>query len=288
VSNINIKRVVENIRSGTNVYTPVVELIVNAIQAVRAAKTTGGSVKVTILRSSQGELDDSVAAVDGFVVEDDGIGFDQGNRDSFDTLYTDWKAKDGGKGFCLKYFDRCQVESVFREGDALQCRHFKMGMAADIIVNEQVCDTPKTTTGSIVTISGMKSVKFHEKGLDIIARVLVERLLPYFIDPGSSCPRIIVEDSADAARRVLNDYLTSDSGQIVELPVAAPKFMLPGKEGNEAFEVRVFKLYAPKGTKSKISLVAHRREVTETALQSYIPEFETEFYDQATEVVPVV
>nr|WP_295746045.1 hypothetical protein [uncultured Acidocella sp.] len=34
MSNVNIKRLVENIRSGTNIYTPLVELVVNAIQAI--------------------------------------------------------------------------------------------------------------------------------------------------------------------------------------------------------------------------------------------------------------
>lgn len=117
MSNINIKRTVENIRFGTNVYTPVVELIVNGIQAIKAVKPTGGTVKVKVLRSDQAELGDAIAAVDGFVVEDDGISFDQRNRKSFDTLYTDWKENDGGKGFgrftCLKYFDQLRVESVF-------------------------------------------------------------------------------------------------------------------------------------------------------------------------------
>lgn len=36
MSNVNVKRLVENIRSGTNIYTPLVELIVNAIQAIDA------------------------------------------------------------------------------------------------------------------------------------------------------------------------------------------------------------------------------------------------------------
>lgn len=31
MSNVNVRRLVENIRSGTNIYTPVVELVVNAI-----------------------------------------------------------------------------------------------------------------------------------------------------------------------------------------------------------------------------------------------------------------
>lgn len=34
MSNVNIRRAVENIRSGTNAYTPLVEVIVNAIQAI--------------------------------------------------------------------------------------------------------------------------------------------------------------------------------------------------------------------------------------------------------------
>ena len=77
LSSINIKRAVENIRSGTTVYTPVIELIVNAIQAIRVSKPTGGLIRVTILRAGQVDMIDRIAPVDGFVVEDDGIGFDQ-------------------------------------------------------------------------------------------------------------------------------------------------------------------------------------------------------------------
>jgi hypothetical protein len=121
VSSININRVVENIRSGTTVYTPVVELIVNSIQAIRAVKPTGGLLRVTILRSHQLDLIDKLAAVDGFIVRDDGVGFNQEHRNSFDTLYTALKATDGGKGFgrftCLKYFHHLTVESVFEDGD---------------------------------------------------------------------------------------------------------------------------------------------------------------------------
>ncbi|MGB9154309.1 MAG: ATP-binding protein [Alphaproteobacteria bacterium] len=286
MSNINIKRAVENIRSGTNIYTPIVELIVNAIQAIRAINPKGGTITVTILRAAQPELTDSLAVVNGFVVEDDGIGFDQHNRDSFDTLYTDWKASDGGKGFgrftCLKYFDHFNVESIFRDNEVLRQRRFKMGMAADIIIDEQLSDTTKTATGSTVTISGIKSVKFPEKSIDVISRVLVERLLPYFIEPNSHCPRIVVKDSADGSFRILNEYLASEKRQIIELPTTKSQTTIPSRSGDEeAFNIRIFKFYAPKTAASKISLVAHRREVTETPLQTYIPEFATEFYDKA-------
>lgn len=284
MSNINIKRTIENIRSGTNVYTPIVELIVNAIQAIRVTRPLGGKVNITVLRSSQSELGEQLSAVDGFVVEDDGIGFDKRNRDSFDTLYSDLKATDGGKGFgrftCLKYFDKLQVDSVFADGESLMCRRFTMGKDADIITDEKVAPASRTTTGSIITISGIRSVKFQEKGLDIIARALVERLLPYFIDPSSECPRIVIKDNADGRQLVLNDYLSSDAGEIIELPIEKSTIELPGVESAETFSVRVFKLYAPKTAKSKVSLVAHRREVTDTTLQTYIPEFASEFYDK--------
>lgn len=285
MSNINIKRAVENIRSGTSVYTPVVELVVNGIQAIRTSKDTGGAVTVTILRSAQRELGDGIPDVDGFTVKDDGVGFDERNRKSFDTLYSDLKAPDGGKGFgrftCLKYFDSLAVDSVFRDGAAFKRRCFRMGKEADIIVDEKVTDTADEETGSLLTISSIKNVKFPEKGLDVIARVLVERLLPYFIDPAFSCPRIVVVDSLDGSRRVLNDYLTSEDRQIIELPVANPVIEITAHATVEHFSVRIFKIYAAKSAKSKVSLVAHRREVTETTLQTYIPEFASEFYDKA-------
>lgn len=89
MSNVNIKRAVENIKTGTTVYTPVVELVVNAIQAIEEGKPQDGLVKVTIKRSPQMEMDDedgSIPAVDSIFVEDNGIGFNEGNRKAFDTL----------------------------------------------------------------------------------------------------------------------------------------------------------------------------------------------------------
>lgn len=60
-------------------------------------------------------------------------------------------------------------------------------------------------------------------------------------------------------------------------------FTLTSNEEAKEFQVRVFKLYAPRSAKSKVSLVAHRREVTDNPLQTYIPEFAEEFYDTGPE-----
>jgi hypothetical protein len=263
----------------------VIELIVNAIQAIRAGRSTGGKITVTIIRDGQEDLLDRLAPVDGFTVEDDGVGFDTDNRESFDTLYSGLKAQEGGKGFgrftCLKYFERFAVESVFWDGDQLRSRSFSMGANDDIIIDEVVGETHEPETGSKVTIAGSRGVKFPDKGIDVISRALVERLLPYFIDPNAECPSIMVVDSKDDRKVVLNEYLTREDRQIEELTKTPAEIVVATGDEAETFGVRVFKFYSPR-SKSKIVLVAHHREVTDVAIQNYIPEFADEFYEKVT------
>ena len=55
MSNVNVRRLVENIRSGTNIYTPLVELVVNAIQAIDARGIPNGLVEIEVLRNGQAD-----------------------------------------------------------------------------------------------------------------------------------------------------------------------------------------------------------------------------------------
>ncbi len=284
MSNVNVKRLVENIRSGTNVYTPLVELVVNAIQAIDAKGIQNGLVEIEVLRSRQTDMIDQLEDVDGFVVKDNGIGFTKTNRDAFDTLYTEQKIADGGKGFgrftCLKYFDRVKVSSTFAEGDNFCDRSFRMGLDKDIIIDERESKSQAQATGAIVEISGIKSVRFPDKKLETISRVVVERLLPYFVDKERRCPRVVIREAQNPSDTVsLNDYLGRENSQIVEMKVDQGAFSLSANEDEKSFQVRVFKLFAPRAAKSKVSLVAHRREVTDNPLQTYIPEFAEEFFE---------
>lgn len=171
MSNVNIKRLAENIRSGTNVYTPLVKLVVNAIQAIDEKKISDGLAEIEVLRRGPADIIDRLQDVDGFIVKDNGIGFTKDNRDSFDTLYTEQKIVDGGKGFgrftCLKYFDRVKVSSTFEDSGAYYDRAFGMGLGKDIIVDEKVVPSKEEKSGSVVEISGIKSVRFPDKRLDI-------------------------------------------------------------------------------------------------------------------------
>ncbi|GBQ42464.1 ATP-binding protein [Komagataeibacter europaeus] len=284
MSNVNVRRLVENIRSGTNVYTPLIELVVNAIQAIDAKGIPNGLVEIEVLRSGQTDAIDRVADIDGFVVKDNGIGFTKSNRDSFDTLYSEQKISDGGKGFgrftCLKYFDRVKVSSTFSEGGAFHDRSFRMGLDKDIIIDEKEGPSHAQITGAIVEISGIRSVKFPDKKLETISRVIVERLLPYFVDKERTCPRAVIRDANNTSDTVsLNDYMGKENSQIVEMKLDEATFTLSANEDEKTFQVRIFKFFAPRTAKSKVCLVAHRREVTDNPLESYIPEFAEEFFE---------
>jgi len=284
MSKVNIRRLVDNIRSGTNVYTPLIELIVNGMQSIDQAKRTDGLVEIQILRKGEEDMEDRLQAVDGFIVTDNGIGFNQQNRDSFDKVYTEQKILEGGKGFgrftCLKYFDDVKISSIFADGETYKERTFRMGLDEDIIIAERLKDIDATDTGSKIEISGIRAVKFPDKGIDVISRVIVERLLPYFVDADKPCPKIAIRDaSTSGLPAYLNDYLGKKDSQIVEIPVENDTFSLHAHGVPREFQVRVFKFYSPKTDRSKISLVAHRREVTSVNLHEYIPEFSEEFYE---------
>lgn len=286
MSNVNIKRAVENIRANTTVYSPVVEMIVNGIQAIDVTGRQDGKVTVRVQRGGQAELDGSLPEIVGFDIVDNGIGFNQAHRDSFDTLYTDLKINEGGKGFgrftSLKYFEDLHVKSVYRDGDGFKARSFSMGKEHEIIVREKVAAAKASDTGTTVTLATLKGGRGFDKKLRTIARILVEHLLPYFITEDYVCPDIVLseQDGSDEIR--LNDFVSNQLSAVIhEIGIDERKtFALKATETNEEFRVRVFKLFSPRNQKSRVSLVAHKREVSGSPVHKYIPEFEDEFFEK--------
>lgn len=285
MSNVNIKRAVENIRANTTVYTPVVEMIVNGIQAIDETGRKDGKVTVHALRTGQAELDGALPAIIGFEIVDNGIGFTEAHRQSFDTLYTDRKIAEGGKGFgrftVLKYFEDLHVKSVYRGGDGFKERSFSMGKKHEIIVCEDVIVADGSDTGSTVKLAKLKGTSGVDKKLSTIAHHLVERLLPYFITQNYTCPDIVLCEQDGSGTIHLNDFVNNKLAAIIhEIDVKHKSFALKGLEADEKFLVRVFKLYSPRNQKSRISLVAHKREVSGSSIHKYVPEFEDEFFEK--------
>ena len=209
MSNVNIKRVIDNIRAKTTVYTPIVETIVNSIQAIESDGETNGEIAIRVHREKQLTIDDSLTDVRSFKIEDNGIGFTDEHYQSFDTLYTDLKISEGGKGFgrfiCLKYFQDLHVESVYRDKDGFKKRKFSMGKDNDIIVNESVAESSEHKSGAVVHLSVLKERISIDKKLKTIARNLVEKLLPFFIAQDYSCPKTVLSEEDGSESILLND-----------------------------------------------------------------------------------
>lgn len=287
MSNIHIRRAVSNIREKTSIYTPIVEAVVNSIQAIKSKEEANGLITIILKRSGQLELDGTQSVdrkIEEIQVRDNGIGFNEIHRESFDTLYSDLKINEGGKGFgrltYLKYFDHVWINSVYQKRDGTYWSfNFKMGDEKHFITSETSQPEETRQTGSIIRLGGLKKISALNQSAKIIARNLVELLLPYFITEEYKCPTIVLMEEDESERITLNEYLSSKDAVIKELPLIESEFTLVGSESRQEFKVRLFKIFSPGSKVSKISLVADKREVETAFLHRYIPEFDDEFFE---------
>ena len=289
MSQLDIKRTVENIpRNRTNVYTPIVEAISNAIDSVDQSGRADGAIEVIFKRSAAQPLNlDNIALADisDVRIVDNGIGFTDENTESFDTLYTNQKVNKGGKGFgrftYLKYFENVKVESIFKDNKKYKQRDFDFGFEKEIVINEQINESTATDTRTTLYLNNLKikdSNSTFDKKIETISKHLLEKLLIYFINDEYKCPKITIREDGKSDGIVLNDSIKKENGEIQLLYTETVEFK---KDQNKKdFLFKVFKIYSPSNKKSKISLAAHNREVTDNALSYYVPEFSDDFYDE--------
>lgn len=283
MSKINIQGTIDNIKSRTNVYTPLIEAIVNSIDAIEANHNPFGEILIIVKRENSLQFEGWLPAIKSIEIQDNGIGFTQDHRDSFDTFYSPTKKDIGGKGFgrfmFLKYFDEVKIESNYLEVDKkYYLRKFQFGKKDEIIINENVLPSNNSTNLTTVFLTNLLQDKYLDKELETIARKLLENLLIFFVSDNFVCPKIVIKEVDNSKQIVLNDYLRSDNE--IKL-LKTRKFELSNALTNrkETFTAKVFKIYFSR-TESKVILTANNREVTESSLHFYVPEFEDDFYDE--------
>lgn len=281
---VNINRLVENIKS-SNVYSPIIEAIVNSIEAIESADNKNGNVIITFERDKQSVLDVSdekvFPPVIKVTIEDNGIGFNNDNINSFNTIYSDYKLKTGGKGFgrftYLKFFQNVKIESIYKEEKDFFYREFEFVKDEHIIENEKKGKTDIQKIGTKIVLKNIKKEYKYalNKKLETIARKILEELLVYFVIDGYTCPKIILKESDSDESIILNDYLDKKN-EIIEMDNQV--FTLSNNDKTEIFKIKIFKVYYCK-TRSSVNLVADKRQVTNEMLHSYIPEFKDDFFD---------
>lgn len=279
MSKINILGIVRDIRSKTTYLTPIIEAVCNSVDAI--GDSPKGHVEIIVKREpinsdlEGNQVKGSIISID---VVDNGVGFNRENRESFDTFRSSFKYEKGGKGFgrfmYLKYFDRVQVESYFRNDKGeMRKRSFAFGKKNDIIVDEVEEEVSgHNQTGTTLHLMSILKNSNIDKGLEVIARKLVERLLVFFVDNTKSMPQITLREEDGSEEICLNDYIGEDRD--INLVKEAP---LPLKSKNNLsiqLKVQVYKIFFSTMS-SKISLTANKREVTDTPMHKYIPEFKS-------------
>ncbi len=278
MSKINIERIVRDIKTRSTSLTPIVEAVCNSIEAI-GKLVTDGTVQIVLKRDGSQDIGLEANPIKGDIIAvdiiDNGEGFTDENRDSFDTFRSDHKLISGGKGFgrfmFLKYFSNVTVESIYCKDESYFKRTFTFGHSDEIIENETIISLEGSDhhTGTIIHLSNIKN-KDLDKGIDVNARKLVERLLGYFASDDSSVPIISIEEEDGSDKIILNKYVgpSSDIQQIGD----AQYIDVKGRDHKFSFTVKVYKIYYSAIT-NKICLTANMREVTESSLHNYVPEF---------------
>ena len=222
---------------------PLFEAVVNAIQAVDDAPGLdpgSASIEVRISRRSQMAFEFDRAGqpgyaepIVGFVVKDNGVGFDDRNMESFRTLDSEYKSAKGCRGvgrlLWLKAFQRVEVSSRYLDDDkVLREREFTF-TAREGVSQEAAADAREHGTGTEIRLLGFEEVyqKHAPKNVRPIARAVLEHCLWYLVRP-TGAPRIIVTDGADTVNLTLlyeEEYIL-DSSETQQVLVKGRPFFL--------------------------------------------------------------
>ena len=183
---------------------PLFEAIVNSIYAIeerQKIESFQGKIDIHIIRVPQEVLegvDKSINEITGFVISDNGIGFDDNNMKSFLQSDSTYRADKGGKGIgrfsWLKAFEHASIESIFRDNNCWVKRNFEFSLEKqeidDSLVEIEGIEEYNTRVSLIDYLPIYR--KNVTKNAEVVANRIMQHCLIYLM--GSNCPIISVID----------------------------------------------------------------------------------------------
>ncbi|WP_252177263.1 hypothetical protein [Endozoicomonas sp. 4G] len=185
---------------------PVFEAVVNSIQSLEEAdRLTTGQITLEIIRNPQQQMHSEKEAeqesIKGFIITDDGVGFNEANMASFETLDSDHKIAKGCRGIgrlmWLKAFDLAKVDSIFHQDGNVYQRRFSFS-AQKGVQSDPLVDIHDKTARTVLTLDGFDKTYYSScrKTASAIAEALLEHCLWYFVrNPAVPC--ILVKDGSE-------------------------------------------------------------------------------------------
>lgn len=207
---------------------PLFEAVINSIQAIEeAGDVKQGIITVHIKRDMrQGNLafndeDSSRPNITGFDIEDNGIGFNDDNYESFQTADSTYKIAMGGKGvgrfLWLKAFDRIDITSTYLKPDgALAGRNIEFTIVDGI---REVSGTSVLNdhANTVVRLTGFKeeyrTLPSAYKSSTKIAQRIFEHCLTRFISDRAPTIKIVDDWAGESIN--LHDLYNKIKGHIV-------------------------------------------------------------------------
>lgn len=250
---------------------PVFETVVNSIHALeeKGNLNTTGKVVLSIIRYKNyaiEPIEEGASSIEGFTVEDNGIGFNDANFASFEMLDSEHKIDKGCKGvgrlLWLKAFKKVEINSLYKHAeDAYKSRVINFDAWEGVkLVNTKEEDKQESKT--LVRLLGFEK-KYREaspKNIDSISSALLEHCLWYFVRP-EGVPKIIVSDGDRLV--CLNDLYNLymyDSAHSEKITIK-----------DCLFELTHIKFRASSAKKHGVSLCAAGRLVKEEVISGKIP-----------------
>jgi hypothetical protein len=256
----------------TKALLPVFEAIINSIQACSSNKKSDIDLLINrnLLQPSLSEEANFLPEVKGFVISDNGCGFNTKNFDSFNKSDTTNKIEIGGKGvgrfLWLKAFEHVSVDSIYIENNEKKKIHFEFSTKKDdgiseLAINPIAESTPLTTKVKLVNISEKYS-KYIPKETKTIAQSLFEYCLPYYINGAKLNINISDDNNQNEHFNLLDMYKELIQNNIEKETISIK---------SNSIDVYIIKYPTTSEANHRIIYCAHNREVKVEKLNKHIP-----------------
>ncbi len=252
---------------------PLFEALVNSFQAIEERRIKAPEeeyyIKITLVYNGQQALleedREEARCIKSFIIEDNGIGFDDHNFNSFTTSDSLYKVSRGGKGvgrfLWLKEFEAVDIESVYQDANGSMKKRqflFKLDVPYIEIIEHRDCNEKNRTIIQLNSLYPDYEGDFP-KSLEKIAMKVVEHCLPFFLD--EKCPTITITDTDGEEidlKKLFNEKINVQENRV--------QFRIK----DNVFSLLHVLIDETLLDKHKLYLMADNREVESISLDKYI------------------
>lgn len=251
---------------------PLFEAIVNSLQSINELKNKEDTfINIIVNRDTSQQVDKEHEAdgafypIKGFIVEDNGVGFNEANYHSFLNSDSTYKKSIGGKGLgrflWLKAFEKASIDSIYENCGRSFHRRFLFKMDKEGIKDEAYEETENANRLTTIELINFKESYKNvcTKDLKSIALKIIEHCISFFIN--GDCPNVILKDNFNEIS--LNDLYNTN----IKVNTIIDKFWIKENE----FQITHIKLFSWHENKNLVHFSANGRDVCFKNLEKKIP-----------------